>query len=97
MDETSISKNKHFISVIELSTSEINTQYLKKKSTNSKNWKYTLHRTMSEIYWFSILISAVTEEAGVAAFELSDYDQVPVKTVLQNNGHSAKISADFSS
>ena len=52
---------------------------------------------MSEMYWFSILISGVTEEAGVAAFELSDYDQVPVKTVLQNNGHSAKISADFSS
>ena len=52
---------------------------------------------MNTILCFSILFSGVTEEAGVAAFELSDYDQVPVKTVLQNNGHSAKISADFSS
>ena len=87
MDETSISKNKHFISVIELSTSEINTVHTRK----NKNALCA----MSEV--IKVLFSGVTEEAGVAAFELSDYDQVPVKTVLQNNGHSAKISADFSS
>ena len=52
---------------------------------------------MYEINSILVYCLGVTDEAGVAAFELSDYDQVPVKTVLQNNGHSAKISADFSS
>ena len=36
-----------------------------------------------------------TEETDVEAFEFSDYDQVPLRSVLVNNGHSAKLSSEF--
>ena len=42
----------------------------------------------------SILILGTTKES-YAAFELSDYDQVPVQTVLSNNGHSVKLSSTY--
>jgi len=37
-----------------------------------------------------------TTKKSFAAFELSDYDQVPIKTVLTNNGHTAKLSSTYS-
>ena len=37
----------------------------------------------------------LSEETDVEAFELSDYDQVPLRAVLVNNGHTVKLSAEF--
>ena len=37
-----------------------------------------------------------TTKKSFAAFELSDYDQVPIKTILTNNGHTAKLSSTYS-
>jgi len=39
--------------------------------------------------------SSGTTKESYAAFELSDYDQVPVQTVLSNNGHSVKLSSTY--
>ena len=46
MDETSISKNKHFISVIELSTSEINTVHTRK----NKNAPCSMSEVNRDLY-----------------------------------------------
>ena len=41
------------------------------------------------------LSAETTKETDVEAFEFSDYDQVPLRSVLVNNGHSAKLKSEF--
>jgi len=43
----------------------------------------------------NIITEETTKETDVEAFEFADYDQVPLRSVLINNGHSAKLSSEY--
>ena len=55
---------------------------------------WLLNILICDVGLFFLLILGTTKES-YAAFELSDYDQVPVQTVLSNNGHSVKLSSTY--